>query len=241
MFSPERDTTWTGQPKVEHDWLGRPQEDRDWLGRPTQSSSGETLYRRSGGGSSSSSSTSGAEALLVLILAVAVLAVGLIGVVIVATPIIAPILLTTAESAKKRGDMVEFKKWENWGTAASVIGLLVVIVIAGAIGITLFGIVVSLAQNTTSSALVGLAYVLAVAVGLGATALSLVTGISPTAIVYLRHKEAQLRTAGKTATAVRVRRLNWAIGIVAAITVGLALIIVVVLAVIAIGTSLLTG
>lgn len=211
LFGPERDTNWTGQANVERDWLGNPREERDWLGRPTQSASGKTLYRRSGG-SSGGSSTSSGEALLYLILAVAMLAVGLIGIAIVATPILAPILLTTTENARKNGNMTEFKKWQLWGAVASLMAILVVLGIAGMIAFGFYSGITGFAQNTNSSIILdGFIYLLAITVGLITFVLLFVTGISPTAAVYLRNKEKELRTMGKEVTATRIRRLNWAI------------------------------
>jgi len=83
FFGPERDTDWTGQPKVERDWLGRPKEETDWLGRSVQSRDGETLYRRSGssGGSSNSdwsSDVAGALLGVVLIIVFTLLTFALI-------------------------------------------------------------------------------------------------------------------------------------------------------------------
>lgn len=242
LFGPERDTSWTGQPNVERDWLGRPQEERDWLGRPVQSRSGDTLYRRpESGGSGSTSSASGAEAILALIAAVAILAIGLIGVVIAATPIIAPILLATTEGARKRGNLAEVKKWESWGVLACLMAVLVVFGIASMIGLGIFSGVAEFAQNTNSSILTGLIYLLAIAIGLVSFALSFITGISPTAVVYLRNKEAQLRTSGKPVTATRVRRLNWAIGITAVGTVALTVTGFVIVIIAAVAVSFLSG
>lgn len=241
LFGPEKDVKWTGQPKVENDWLGRPQEDRNWLGKSTQSNSGETLYRRSESSSSNSSSTTGGEGLLILVLVVAVLSIGLIGVVIVATPIIAPILLASAESARKRGDIVEFKKWDDWGKAASVIGVLVALLIAVTIGIASFRIILLLPQYTRVSVIVDITPVLAIICGFLAMAMSSVIGISPTAIVYLHNREALLRASGNVAKAVRVRKLNWVINIAAFLTLLLVLVIGFVLIIIGITTSLITG
>jgi hypothetical protein len=238
LFGSERDTNWTGQANVERDWLGNPKEERDWLGRPTQSAGGETLYRRSGSGSGGSSSTSGGEALLYVILAVAMLAVGLIGIAIAATPILAPIFLTTTENARKNGNMAEFKKWQSWGVLASLAAILVVLGIAGMIALGFFSGIARFAQNTDSSIILdGFIYLLAIAVGLITFVLSFVTGISPTAVVYLRNKEKQLRILGKELTATRIRRLNWAIGIIAIGTVAVTVIGIVGMIIIAIVTS----
>jgi len=240
FWGPERDTTWTGQPKVKYDWLGNPQEIYDWLGNPIQSYDGEILYRRSedSNGSSrggSSSSSDGWPILLffaayayVIIVAVVFACVALA---LAATPIIAPILLAIADSARKRGDVKKFKKWEELGIIASVLGVLVVIVIAMIIGCVLMDKVLLLIQNTTSSVLIVLIYMLAATVGFVSMTLLLITGISPTAIVYLRQKELQLRSIGNAETAIRVRLLYWTVGIVAAITTGSTLVIALVLAV----------
>lgn len=109
--------------------------------------------------------------------------------------------------------------------------MLVVIVTALMIGVSLFALTASLVENEAPLALEGLTYVIATAVGLGSAALSLVTGVSPTAIVYLRHKEVRLRALGKTAAASRIRCANWLIGVIAATTVLLTVAIAVVVGV----------
>ena len=163
-----------------------------------------------------------------------------IGVVIAPIPIIAPVLLASIESARKRGNLVKVEKWEPWGVVACLMAVLVVLGIAVVIGLGLFLRVAGLAQDKTSSILTGFIYLSAFAVGLVAFALSFITGISPTAVVYLRNKEAQLRTSGKAVTATRVRRLNWAIGITAAGTVALIAIGVAVVIIVRIAVLLLS-
>lgn len=73
LFSPQKDTTFWGNPNVERDLFGNAKVERNWLGQPVTSNRGATLYQRSGG--SSRRSSSGDEALgglaaLVVILAV---------------------------------------------------------------------------------------------------------------------------------------------------------------------------
>ncbi len=223
-LGPQRDTGWTGQPNVERDWLGRPQEARDWLGRPVRSRSGETLYRRAGD-SGGSTGASGAGAVLTLIVMVAVLITGLIGIVLVATPIIAPVLLAITESAGKRNDLAAVKKWQPWATISSIVALLVVLGIAGLMALApLYG-VVALAQNSDLANVSARAFVLATAAGLVIFPLAFVTGISPTAVVYLRGKEAEAQASGRLATATRLRRLKRAIGITAAVIVAVVVMV----------------
>ena len=66
--------------------------------------------------------------------------------------------------------------------------------IAGVIGVVLASSIIQFAQvnNYTS----GLIYLLAAMAGLITFALSFVTGISPTAILYLNTKEAQFQSTG---------------------------------------------
>ena len=223
VFGPQRDTDWRGQPNVERDLLGRPQEERDWLGRPAQSTGGTTLYRRSDRGSSDrGSSSSGGEAIIYVILAVAVLAIGLISLAIVITPIIAPILLATTESARRRGDSIEVKKWQFWAVAASLMGAMVVFGIAGLLGVSVFTFVMSgLSQAIHSSILRIPIFIFTTEVSFIVFMLSLITGMAPTAVVFLRYKELQLRDLGKAVEATTIRRLNWILGIAVVGTVSM--------------------
>ncbi len=203
---------------------------------------GTALYRRreSPSSGSGSSSSSGLEGIISLIGAAILLLLLSLGTAIVVTPILAPILLVKMERAQKRGNLPKAKKWESWGIGAIVFAVPVVFGIALLIGFAMFAAIGVLSQNTTSPILTGLIYLLAIAVGLVASALSFVTGISPTAIVYLRQKEEHLRTSGKSVTAKRIRQLNRAIGIVAAGTVALTVMVYAVLIIIIIVTSLLS-
>jgi hypothetical protein len=101
------------------------------------------------------------------------------------------------------------------------VAILVVLGIAGIIGLVIFSAVASFAQNTTNQIIAGLIYVFAVGVALVTTVLLAITGIAPTAIVYLRQKETQLRASGKPTVATRFRQLAWGVGITAGGTVGL--------------------
>lgn len=220
VLGPERDTTWTGRPNARRDGLGKPEQEQDWLGRPVRSTDGEILHRRAGtGGSAAASSASSTAGLLSLVLAAAALGLALTGVVIVTTPIIAPFLLAKAERARARDDLGQLKKWRNWATATSILGLLVVIVIAAATGISVSALAVSLIEGQDLPASESLTYLIAALLGLGSAALSSITGMSPTAMVYLHHKAARFRASGKPAAAARTRLLSWAMGIIAAITV----------------------
>jgi hypothetical protein len=208
-----RDTSGLKESEPARDWLGR--QETTWDGKPLYRSREESIS------SSGSGSASSLEALGTLLLALVFIAVLLSGVVIIATPILAPILLSSAARAERSGNIAEAQKRRRQGEAASVVAVLVVFGIAGIIGLLIFLVIASFAQNTTNQIVAELIYILAAGVALLATVLSAITGIAPTAVVCLRHKETQLRALGKSKVATRVRKLAWAFAITASGTVGL--------------------
>ncbi|MEA4908424.1 MAG: hypothetical protein VB089_12430 [Anaerolineaceae bacterium] len=234
---------WAGQYERKWDsWRQDYARDRAELEyQPSEHSwDGTGLYRQRETPSSSSSSTSDGEMALALIAFVVFLAISLIGVVIAATPIIAPILLETIENARKQGNLTKVKKLEPWGVLACLMAVLVVLGIACMIGFRILSVIAEFAQNNNSSISTMLIYFLAIATCLVAIALSFTTGISPTAIIYLLHKEAQLQSSGKSIAATRVRRLYRGIGIVAVGTLALTVIGIIVVIIVTNGLSFLS-
>ncbi|NUM47937.1 MAG: hypothetical protein HUU38_24795 [Anaerolineales bacterium] len=189
----------------------RQRSDYSWNGTP--------LYRPHQDTPSSSKPSSSAEGFLYLIIALIVIAMMLFWVIILATPILAPILQITSESALKRGDLPTFRKLKTWADIAGIIAALVVIGIAGLIGIEAFQLFYDSISKTLNVPPHGLLpYIVlipSIVFGLIVFALSSITGYSPTAIVFLRGKEVKVRATGKTTTAIAIRRLNWIIGLIA--------------------------
>lgn len=146
----------------------------------------KTVTRSSGSGSAS-----GLELILGLILVVVILASGFIVLAILVSPIIAPMLLMNVECERRRGNLVEAKKWEPWGVISSLLAVMIVMGIACIIGLIFFSAVAGFGQNAnTSFAIINLfIYILAFFMGFVAFFLMFITGISPTAIVYLRNRE----------------------------------------------------
>lgn len=218
LFGNEQDKDWLGRPNVSQDFLGRPEEEKDFWGNSTTSSDGKKLYRRqstSNNDNSSSSSGGGLE----ILFAILALAVALIGVTIAATPIIAPILLFTVEKERKKGNMVYVSKWGSWGAIASVVAIFVVLSLAGTIGFTIATSIVGLTQNSTSSILTSFLYVTATICGLVSFVLAFITGISPTALIYLKNKEEHSLLKGDFATATRAKKIHSTIKMAAISTV----------------------
>jgi len=220
FFGVERDVDFFNNPKTQSDFLGNPVEETNFWEGSVKSSDGKNLYRRANKTSSSSSSSSEGEMFIV----VAVLVSTLISIVFIATPIIAPILLATTESARKRNDLAESKKWKGWATLTSILAIFVVLGIAGIIGVIGFlWVYGTLSQPYSSSIVPTSIFIFATVAAVIAFILSLITGIAPTAIVFLQNKEAQLLELGKATNAATTRKLNWAIGIVAVGTVIMAI------------------
>jgi len=225
LFGNEQDKDWLGKPNISRDFLGRPEEEKDFWGNSTTSSDGNKLYRRqntSNNDNSSSSSGGGLEIIFVIL----ALAVALFGVTIAATPIIAPILLSTVEKERKKGNMAYVAKWESWGAIAGIVAILVVLSLAGAIGFTIASSIVGLTQNSTSSILTSFLYVIATICGLISFVLAFITGISPTALIYLKNKEEHSLLKGDVTTAIRTKKIHSTIKMAAISTVILVILTV---------------
>jgi hypothetical protein len=146
-------------------------------------------------------------------------------VIILLTPIMTPIFLSNAESARKRRDKSEFDKWNGWTTITGIVAVLVVLGVASFIGINVF----SISNNFLSHLEAGFftAYMLPISITVAFITflLLLITGMAPTSMVILRHREIKLRTVGNIKTANRLRRVNWATGIVAGCTIVLSIVL----------------
>jgi hypothetical protein len=236
LFGNEQDKDWLGRPNVSQDFLGRPEEEKDFWGNSTTSSDGKKLYRRQNTSNNDNSSSSGGGGLEILF-AILALAVALIGVTIAATPIIAPILLSTVEKERKKGNIAYVAKWESWGAIASVVAIFVVLALAGTIGFTIASSIVGLTQNSTSSILTSFLYVIATICGLISFVLAFITGISPTALIYLKNKEEHSLLKGDVTTAIRTKKIHSTIKIAAISTV----ILTVAISLIAILISIVSG
>ena len=200
-------------------------EDGSYLGQIWGSSNAEPTSSSSGYSGSYSGSRSNAEDYLIGILIGIALVILFIGIIILATPILAPIFLSSAESARKRRDKSEFDKWNNYAVIASIVATLVVLGIASSIGISAFSTVdnsiLHLFKIAPSGLLAWLILFLSTILALAAFILSFITGIAPTAVVYLRQKENHLQKTGKIATAKNIRYTNWAIVLIAIGTVAI--------------------
>jgi MFS family permease len=145
---------------------------------------------------------------------------------IASVPLAAPILLVASEQERKRGNLKLASRWKAFWIVASVLSILVV---AGTAIMMVFSFVGSTALwfyyvTGPSSTSILLGVLVAGAVGLVALLPLFVTGMSPTTITYLHLKEAQLRTIGKIANANRLRQVKRLVGIVATVTIGLAIL-----------------
>jgi len=180
----------------------------------------------SGYSGSHSGSSSDMENVLIGYLLGIALVILFIGIIIAATPILAPIFLSSAENAKKRRDKSEYNKWNNYAVIASIVAILVVLGIAGAISMsaysTLNNSITSLLSTTPTGFLAWIILLFSVAFALVTFVFLFITGIAPTAVVYLRHKQNYLQKMGKTTIAKRIRYTNWAIVFIALGTVVLA-------------------
>lgn len=218
FFGVEQDVDFFGNAKTQTDFLGNPVEETNFWEGSVKSSDGKQLYRPA---SSTAGTTSGENA-LAAILGIVVIAMGLMVAGFLITPILAPILLGFMQSARKKGDWATVKNLEIFSVIASIIAILVVLGIAGAIGVALASGIVQLAQ--ANNYMSGFIYLLAGIVGLIVFGLSFVTGISPTAILYLNSKEMQLIAASNIAKASQVKQINSVIRVVAISTVVLVFI-----------------
>jgi len=226
VFGPERDTTWTGRPNVERDWRGQPRTEQEGLfRRPVQARDGEPLYRRAGTGGSAGSSSYGGDGCLYLILAVVVFALGIGFAAVAASPVIAPLLLATAAGARKRRDEPNYQRYARWGITASGWAAVAVILYSLAAGIALTQFLVENVLHSVSSTNEAAAYAVA---GGGGLALAIVLGvvsIAPTAIMYMRHREASFRATGQPERAAKsVARRRWLL-VAALFAVAVALVI----------------
>jgi hypothetical protein len=176
----------------------------------------------------------------VLAMGAAVLAVGVMGVAVLGAPVIAAIPWVKARNGLGRGNLEKAREWEAWGALASLIAGLVVLIIAAIIGIGVFIGVATFSKTTTLSIVVGLIYLSAVGTGWITFLLLFITGLSPTAILYLRYKESQLLTSSNIAAAMITRRLRQAIGAIGACTVGISLIGLVIAGAVTIVTEVLS-
>ncbi len=213
------------------DEKGRHYDDKGNFNGWTDSSSRGTSSSTSSTSSSTSrddSSGSGGGGLEIFFAIVAI-AVALIGIAVIAAPIIAPILLNTVENARKKGDSTYVKKWESWSSIASLTALLVVLVAAGAIGFEIATSILGLTASSTSSILSQLIYIVAIIAGIISFTLLFITGISPTALIYLKNKEMSLLSTGETAKTFRLQKYSSVIKTTVISTVVLATIIFIVI------------
>lgn len=191
----------------------------------TSSSTSSTSSSTSRDGSSSSGSGGGLEILFAII----AIASAVIGIAIAASPIIAPILLTKIETARKKGDFGYVKEWTSWGLTASVTAILVVLVAGGAIGFEITTLILGLTASSTSSILTQFIYIVAITTGIISFALLFITGISPTALIYLKNKESYLLSTGEVVKAQNLRQYSSMIKTTAISTVILAVAIFVII------------
>jgi len=159
---------------------------------------------------------------LEILFAIIAIASAVIGIAIVASPIIAPILLTKIETARKKGDFAYVKEWTSWGLTASVTAILVVLVTAGVIGFEIATLILGLTASSTSSILTQFIYIVAIIVGIISFALLFITGISPTALIYLKNKESYLLSTGEIVKAKNLQQYSSVIKTTAISTVILA-------------------
>ena len=180
----------------------------------------------SGYSGSYSGSSSNAENVLIGYLIGIALVLLLIGIVILVTPILAPIFMSSAENAKKRRDKSDFDKWNTYAVIATIVAILVVLGIAGSICMSAFSTVnnsiLHLFKTAPTGVLAWSILLVSVVFALATFILLFITGIAPTAVVYLRYKENHLKKIGNAITAKRIRYTNWAIVIIALGTAALA-------------------
>lgn len=195
-------------------------EDGRYLGQVWGASNvGSTSSPYSGYSGSYSGSSSNAENILIGYLLGIALVVMFIAIIILATPILAPIFLSSAENAKKRRDKSEYDKWNGYAAIASIVAILVVLGIASSIGMSTYSTVNnSITPLFFRAAPYGIStqiiLLISVAVAFVVFVLSFITGIAPTAVVYLLQKENHLNKMGKITTARNIRYTNWAIVII---------------------------
>ena len=170
-------------------------------------------------GTSSSSSISGV-AFLVLLFLILTLVITLTRVIAALAPIVAPIVLTYTESMKKRGDIAKFNKMKSISAILSILALLVAGYFSARLGIGLFTYIVYQINNANLFVTV-LIYLLAIILSPACSNLIFITGVSPTAIVYLRFKEAEYRKVENIILADRIRRLYLVIGGIAVTTISI--------------------
>lgn len=202
-------------------------QDGRYLGQVWGTSNAEsTSPSYSGYSGSYSGSSSNAENVLIGYLIGIALVLLFIGIVILVTPILAPIFMSSAENAKKRRDKSDFDKWNTYSVIAGIGALLVVFGIAGSISMSAFSTVntsISHLFKTVPTGLLAWSIILiSMVFALATFVLLFITGIAPTAVVYLRHKESHLQKIGKITTAKRIRYTNWTIVLIALGTVALA-------------------
>ena len=171
------------------------------------------------------SSTADIEGCVAIALFLALFAVGLVGVVILATPLIAPVLMAETESARNRRDMEMVRARQPWAVAAAITAIPVVLLVAGAMAYALFSLFLGFANSETPSLTRALLHLVALGSASVAFLLLSVTGLAPTTIVFLNHKESGFRQSGKRVHATLLRRLKWTIGLLAAATILVVLLV----------------
>jgi len=157
-----------------------------------------------------------------------VLIIIFVGMTFFITPITAPIYLFSTERARKRGNINAFNEWSYRSKLASGGAVIIVLSIASFMGFNAFSIFFNSVSNalkiSPSELSAWFIRIPAIIVALTAFTLLFITGMSPTAMIFLGNRATRLREVGKIGSANTMRQFNWLIGIIAIGTVALAVV-----------------